>query len=449
MINIKIPNNNLEERTYIIDTIFKEFLGLEYSTSIDKEAINWEMTLQNGKKLSFEDHFFNKYPSSLEYLKIESFPSQVVFEKNRFIIEKDIPVLYGTGKLKETGNGFICGIDIFASSFFMITRWEEYVNKNRDTHNRFSAFESIAYKFNFLDRPVVNEYLEMLKNMILYLDKNESFKSRDFQFILTHDVDYIYKWDTAKKFIRHLAGDIVKRKSPIEFMKSIIGYSALKLNLKKDPFDTFDYLMDISERINTKSYFFFMAEGVTKYDNNYKSDSKQVKELIKKIKKRGHFIGIHPSYNAYNKNDQFLKEKKELENNLDTKITFGREHYLRFEVPTTWQIWDNNQMSWDSTLSFADKEGFRCGVCYDFSTFNILTRKKLNLKEKPLIMMESSFVYQKNISPLEMEKKISDLIETVKMYNGNFTMLWHNSSFNILEWKEYKKVFERVLLKNA
>ncbi len=87
-----------------------------------------------------------------------------MFSKNDFIVEKDIPIIYGTDKLEITEqnqNIITCGIDIFASSFFMLTRWEEYVNKNRDRHNRFPAIESLAFKNDFLSRPVVNEYVEM------------------------------------------------------------------------------------------------------------------------------------------------------------------------------------------------------------------------------------------------------------------------------------------------
>jgi len=164
------------------------------------------------------------------------------------------------------------------------------------------------------------------------------------------------------------------------------------------------------------------------------------------MKKRGHHIGIHPTYNAYNDKNQFKKEKEELEKNLDTNITFGREHFLRFEVPTTWQIWDDNNLSWDSTCGYADKEGFRCGVCYPYSVFNIITRKKLKLKERPLIVMEGSFAtYQPGIKPIEMENKIKLLIEEVKKYNGEFVLLWHNSSFNTEQWKKYQDIYERVL----
>ena len=173
-----------------------------------------------------------------------------------------------------------------------------------------------------------------------------------------------------------------------------------------------------------------------------------IDNLIRKIKSRGHHIGIHPTYGAYNNFEQFKNEKKELERNLNTSIAFGREHYLRFEVPTTWQIWEDNNMKWDSTLSYADKEGFRCGVCYEYSVFNILTREKLKLKEKPLIVMEGSFAtYQPHIKPKDMEKKIKRLISEVKKYNGEFVFLWHNSSFNTSLWKRYNDVYKNIVLK--
>jgi len=128
-------------------------------------------------------------------------------------------------------------------------------------------------------------------------------------------------------------------------------------------------------------------------------------------------------------------------------LFFGRAHFLRFEIPTTWQIWEDAKMQWDSSLSYADKEGFRCGVCYEYSVFNILTRKKLDLKEKPLIVMEGSFsTYQPNIKADEMEVKITTLINRVKQYNGDFVFLWHNSSFNTYEWKKYQNIYKKVLL---
>ena len=123
MINIKIPNNNINERKYILDIIFNEFLGDQYKLEIGSD--DYEIILENSKRLVIKD---------LEYLK-ENIPE----------------------KIEE--------LDILAASFFMLTRWEEYVNRTRDNHNRFQATASLAYKQGFLDRPIVNEYIEEVKNV--------------------------------------------------------------------------------------------------------------------------------------------------------------------------------------------------------------------------------------------------------------------------------------------
>ncbi|MCT7560533.1 polysaccharide deacetylase family protein [Aliarcobacter butzleri] len=454
MIKITIPQNNLEERKYILDIVFDEFLGLKYKVEVrsEKRESGWEIELENGSKVIFEDHFFNKYPKELEYLKLENIPCTINYEhkeSNQFIVENDIPVIYGNSKLEikdQKLKTITCGIDIFASSFFMLTRWEEYLNKARDKHDRFPATESLAYKNGFLDRPIVNEYVDMLKNMLLHLGSNQKIKERNYELYVTHDVDNIKKFINFKDGIKEIVGDIVKRKDIKKAFKNFIQKIKVHLKLEKDPYDTFDDLITISEKYGVKSYFFFMAQGRTKYDNMYQSDDEFVLDLIKRIKNKDHYIGIHPTYNAYNNYEQLKKEKEELENNFNIPITFGREHYLRFEVPTTWQIWEDNKMSWDSTCGYADKEGFRCGVCYEYSVFNILTRKKLSLVEKPLIIMEDTFVtYQSNIEPIEVENKIITIIERVKRYNGIFVVLWHNSSFNTISSKKYEYIYEKIL----
>jgi len=412
MIKILIPNNNIPERKYVIDIIFNEFLGLDYILNVSSK--DYEIILQNKKILTIKDTFFNKYQKELEYLKKENIPKS------------------------------INDLDIFSASFFMLTRWEEYVNKTRDTHNRFPAYASLAYKEGFLDRPVVNEFIEKLKNQLLALDNSLVFKEKKFELILTHDVDDILLFRTYKDLIRRVGGDLIRRKSPFLALKTIWDYIQVRLGKKNDPYDTFDWLMDISENIGIKSHFFFMAEGKTNYDNRYNSNSQFVKELIKKIKQRGHNIGIHPTYDAYNDAEQLKKEKDELEKNLDTKITFGREHYLRFEVPTTWQIWEDNDMKWDSTCGYADKAGFRCGTGDEFSVFNILTRKKLRLKERPLIVMEISFISYQNNNSEDIFNNMKILKQKTEKYKSHFVFLWHNSNFYFHD-KNTKLIYENIL----
>lgn len=450
MLKIKIPNDNINERKYILDIIFSEFLELEYEVETNIDCKNWHIQLPNNSMFIFEDHFFNAFKSDLEYLKLENIPKQIIFAENEFTPETNIPVIYGTDTLtiktvRDYKKQIICGIDIFASSFFMLTRWGEYANKKRDIHDRFSATESLAFKHNFLNRPVVNEYVEMLKKMFLYLDETLVFKKRKYELILTHDVDVLYLWKSWKHVTRVALGDIIKRKN-IKLAKS--RFKEYRQILKKeilDPFDTFDWLMDKSEEMGLKSRFYFMSGGVTKYDNNYDIKEKKASELIDKIQKRGHIIGFHPSFNAYNDFEQFRKEKESLEKVVGERVVEGREHYLRFEVPTTWQIWEDNNMQTDSTCGYADKEGFRCGTGEEYSVFNILTRKKLKLKERALIFMECTVIDEPYMA-LGYTSKAINLIKGLEKkclrFNSNFTVLWHNSHFKNVE---DKNMFEEIL----
>lgn len=380
---IFIPTDSINERKYILEIIFNEFLGLEIDILPSESCQNWEILLDNGSKLVFKDAFFSKFKDNLSYLNVENIPKNVKFIHNQFTPESDIPCFFGDDMLEILDTKIVCGIDIFASSFFMLTRWEEYVNKIRDKHERFPAAASLAYKFNFLDRPIVNEYVEMLKNMLLMLDKNIKFKERQYKLFLTHDVDELYFWKSFYHLLRIMAADILKRQNIFLLLENLAQYYLIHRNKIKDEFDNFEWLMDKSESIGEISRFYFMCGGNSaSYDNRYKINEKRALNLIRKIKKAKHIIGFHPSYNSYNNTEMFLKEKELLENVCEIDIVEGRQHYLRFEVPTTWQIWDDCGMKTDSTCDYADKEGFKCGTGDEFSVFNILTRKKIKIKRK-------------------------------------------------------------------
>ena len=440
MITCCISSKNLEEKKYILDIILCEFLGLKYNLKVGNFK-DYELILENGRKLIVRDSFFSLL-SNENYLKESNIPKNVRFIKNRFLVNENIPVLYGNNELEVSSRKIVCGIDIFASSFFMLTRWEEYVNKTRDEHNRFPSYASLASKFNFLDRPIVNEYVEMLWNMLRFLGCKQKRRERSFELILTHDVDHAFKYTSLVSGLREILGDVVKRKSLLLAFGNFLDKFLTHLRLKRDPFDTYDYLMDISERIGVKSYFFLHSSKHSKYDND---NDRYLKEIANRILNRGHYLGYHPSYDSYNNLEIFLKDKERIENIIGHKLTFGRQHYLRFEVPTTWRIWEKAGMRWDSTMGYADREGFRCGVCYSFSVFDFLNRKKLSLKERPLIIMEGTLRTYRRMNPEAAEDKIHLLKNTVKKYNGEFVMLWHNSSFD-RNWDSYVPIYSGCLL---
>jgi hypothetical protein len=237
----------------------------------------------------------------------------------------------------------------------------------------------------------------------------------------------------------------VKRRSLQEAAFTLESYAHTRFGKQKDPYDTFDYLMDCADSAGLQSHFFFLSGGNSIYDESMPLETPFMQRLLKKIKERGHVIGIHPSYNTLNNSDLFKAEKERLENTTGFPVHCGRQHFLRFEAPSTWQIWEDQQMSWDSTLYYPEKAGFRCGTCSPFPVFNFLTRKQLRLIEVPITAMEVTWTTYQKSTPTQMLEEISVLPETVRKYRGTFVLLWHNSSFKSPGWKPYQTVFEGFL----
>jgi hypothetical protein len=445
VITVTFPDNFVPERTYILDVFLGEFLGLEYRLKPDSGARDYRMQLANGSRLIIEDCFFGKHDEETGYCFETNVPSAATTVRNRFTGGSDLPVIYGRDGVDVSPDAVRCYFDVFASAFFMLTRWEERAIAVRDEHGRFPASSGLASRSGFLDRPIVDEYADVLWSMLAHLGLDQARAKRPFRLILTHDVDHIRLWKGSLGFLRSFAGDLAKRKSPGLATANLKHYALSRVGRAEDPYDTFDFLMDTAESRGMRAEFYFMGGGVTAFDDLCSLSNGSVRSLLRKTNTRGHLIGFHPSYNSFNEPNQWKQEYDLLKGASPQPVTHGRQHYLRFEVPTTWQIWEDNGMAVDSTLAYTEREGFRCGTCREYPVFNIVSRKELKLRERPLTAMDGTFVQYQKLDPQETESRIMRLLDTVKRYGGDFVVLWHNSNFHLPPWHRYRGIYERVL----
>lgn len=138
-------------------------------------------------------------------------------------------------------------------------------------------------------------------------------------------------------------------------------------------------------------------------------------------------------------------EKEKLEKVTENGIFGGRQHYLRWKSPDTWRILEKAGLKYDTTLSFADHEGFRCGICFPYKPFDILRNRVLNIWELPLIVMDGSLFNYQNLIPEEGFQRIKTLVDTIKKYHGVFVLLWHNSSLNDLKLPGWIRVYKETM----
>ena len=277
----------------------------------------------------------------------------------------------------------------------------------------------------------------MLWNMFVYLGYVGCRKARKFELVLTHDID----WMSC-----HL--------NPcMEFARDIIKKKNFELAFSRIPFffrnyvDTYDFLMTESEKVDLKSHFYFMAADPKSsiYNTPFYLNTKRFRRLINEIRSRDHIIGFHPGYTTYSNEENWISEKRKLENILGIEVLEGRQHYLRMEVVKTLSIWEKQGMRVDSTLGYADRDGFRCGTGDCFTLFDFLNRKKMRLKESPLIVMDGTLKTYQTISLTDVSKKLNYYMEVGKRYGMPITFLFHNSSFDIWDWKGWKNVYKECL----
>ncbi|MFF2484027.1 polysaccharide deacetylase family protein [Paenibacillus sp. NPDC058071] len=441
MFILRSPMSRKPEREYIYRVVLQQFLGFDYAVEYEERndiVIVWRD--DDARRLTLADVFLAT--ADADWLQRSSLPKRPLMRTGTGQGGEELPVLYGRvlageGYFGGEQNSRYIGIDVFGSSFFMLTRYEELVIRERDDHGRFGAEQSIAWQERFLHRPIVNEYVACLEQAMRQLWPGLPVKRRDMQRHISHDVDFPFyaygknAWAIAKESL----GDIVRRRSPETAMKKLSMMYRGHSRLGADPYNRFSYLMDLSERIGIRSSFYFITEATRPgMDGNYAMDDANIHALMKEIHARGHEIGLHPSYDTY-KNPESIGRQFGLLRQTAESLGIhqehwgGRQHYLRWSAEETWQHWEDAGLHYDSTVGYADVAGFRCGVCYEYPVFNVRERKPLQLLERPLIVMDQTLLHYEymGLQAEEALRVLTDYSNQCRKYNGDFTLLWHNS----------------------
>ena len=346
---VRIPSSHEAERRYSIDVVLGEFLGLDYRVEVGGEDYRIEL---GGRRLVIRDRFFGLVGA--DYLSARNLPVAIELA-HPLRAGETIVSLYGDDELVLDGAELHCGIDLFAATFYMLTRWEEIVATNRDPHGRCLARDATTERW--LNRCLVNEWTELLWGLLQKLGCTQPRREHTFAVVASHDIDYPRHWSLRTGVVT-FGGDLIKRRSPMRAVRTAGAFVAARMGLARDPYDTFDWLMDRSDEEGITSNFNFMTGRWSEHDPPFDFDPRALTRLLARVAKRGHGIGFHPSYNAYNDPQLWKLEHDRLAQLSPQPVVGGREHYLRFAVPETWRIWNANGMEWDSTLGYADREGF-------------------------------------------------------------------------------------------
>jgi hypothetical protein len=345
----------------------------------------------------------------------------------------DTPILFGVPKIERNNSKIIVYADIIASSFFLLSRYEEILKPEcRDQHGRFRAKDSIIFQQGCGNRPLVDEYSGLLRKWLRENGVELPPGQKGFSKIyLTHDVDVPFQFERLSAVCR-------------QYVKNILHYHVAANPLKKylheqyDEYNTFDkiirYDLELKEKIRDipiESIYFLISAGSLCNRKYYNFFSKKVDRLITALKNSGAALGFHVSYEAGARPESMLHEAERLKRKLGNNTIISRHHFLQWREPEDVSFMEQAGITDDFTLSYADAAGFRVGTCHPYQFINPRTKELSNLIIHPLEIMECTLDRPAYMN-LDYEKAFAyckHIIDQVYEHNGELVLLWHNSEF--------------------
>jgi hypothetical protein len=368
-------------------------------------------------------------------------PDPILFEtgiqKREIVLSewKGLPVFF------QSSTDSDIPFDIFAASFYMVTRYEEYLEHQPDEHGRFRASSSLAFKSGFLTRPVVDLWAREFVRVLLKKFPTLAFRRNEFRALLTIDIDqpFAYLGKNLLKSFGGLLRDLSTRTGHAGDRYKVVKHEM------KDPYDVYDYIFEKIEADKTDVKFFFPTGDQSKFDPFPSWKNEEYRNLITGISGK-YQSGLHPSYFASGNEPVIREELLRLNSILRSEISTSRFHYIRLFFPSSYSSLAKAGITEDYSMGYHDEPGFRAGIARPFLFFDVAEDRVTNLKIIPYQVMDVTLYKYKNMDSSASREMIFRLVDETRKAGGLFVSIWHNTTLlESSEWKPWRELFEALL----
>lgn len=431
MSSVLVFSHSITPRLQYIINFLSQYYGLQFKLISDEERF---VKATESYKINYGYHRLD--PNELfihsHALLFETFIRQVkveCFEKN------------GYKAFFKTQGDF--GFDLFAAIFYLIARYEEYLPYKKDFYGRYAHENSIAFKENFLHLPLINIWLQDFKKSLLQKDTSLNFQEKKFSFLPTYDIDIA--WSFRNKGFKRNFGGLLKLFFKGKFRKMVHRLRVIK-GKKQDPFDSYEWMDRLHEQFKLRPiYFFLVAKEKGKYDKNIDVSNPEYQQLVQSISSK-YSIGLHPSWASGDMPSLLTKEKTNLEQISDQTITSSRQHYIRFELPSTYRRLLALGLTNDYSMGYGTVNGFRASIATPFYWYDLKNEEKTSLLIHPFCVMDANSYYEQKLSPVAALDELLQYYNVIKPVNGTMITIWHNNFLGTAkEFAGWKEVYEKFV----
>ncbi len=331
--------------------------------------------------------------------------------------------------------------DIFASSFYLLSRYEEYLEFKPDEYGRFRPAESLAYNHGFLDRPVIDLWTREFARSLLRKFQTLAFRRNQFRALMTIDADepFAYLGKSLSDNITGFLQDISRKTGHISDRYGCLA------GRSRDPYDTFSYIIEKIDHFGCEAGFFFPLGDPSRYDRNPVWKSPEYRNLICGIPPR-YFKGIHPSFYSTEKPGLIADEIGRLRSIKKSEVTESRFHYLKMRLPESYRSLLRIGIAEEYSMGYHDEPGFRAGIARQFFFYDLLTDEQTRLRVTPFQIMDIALEGTFRTNPEDARSVVRKIMSEVVSVGGTFVSIWHNTSLlENDECKGWRDLFEFTL----
>lgn len=428
MVFAKRSTNRLK---YVFDLVLLEQLGVTYELTTNATVFD----AYEGPKFVYDDQPRPDAPFQKS--------TKLLFERE--IVSQELkPTEFQDSKaiFPVFSKQSLLPFDVFAAVFYLVSRYEEYLPYMRDQHSRFEANSCIMEQLGLLQKPIVNQWIIAFGERLAQQLPGLTFRKKKYQFQPTYDIDAA--WAYQHKGLFRSAGSYAKDLVQTNWREMKTRTEVL-WGARKDPFDTFDLQLQLQAEFRLKPIYFilFAAYGVN--DKNISVRNRYFQNLIKHL---GDYadIGIHPSYASFADKTLLKTELENLSQVLNREVTKSRQHFLRMNLPTTYQNLIDLDIRDDYTMGFASRAGFRAGIADSFWFYDLDHDVPTRLRVHPFALMDGTLRDYLKLGATEAVTQAEKIIKEIKAVDGTFILLWHNESLsNQKRWSGWLTVYRKIL----
>ena len=323
--------------------------------------------------------------------------------------------------------------DIFAASFYLLTRYEEYLPHVKDEEGRFKASESLAFQENFLERPVIDIWALKFKEVLEDKFPDQRFPKRESssESIIAVTEAFCYRKKGIVRSTVGLLADLLQLKP-----KYVLHRFQVMLRLRRDPYDVYRKIIKFLKKRKISLKFMFQVSDFSAKDRNINHNRLEFQSEMKSVADYAE-VGLQPGFYANQKFKVLKEEKFRLEDIIKRPVTAALNHKYNLLLPDTYNHMVELEFKEDFSMGYPEALGFRAGTCTPFLFYDINFEITTPLLVHAYAVSVQAFEKMKES---EIEYKVLELKRQIDLVGGNLVTIFTNIDFS--EYSNSKRNFK-------